>query len=49
MFNLFDAHDADITYYYVSRLQGESSEDVNDCHIHPVEHRELRVSWRYAF
>ncbi|MCJ2184373.1 TonB-dependent receptor [Novosphingobium sp. 1949] len=47
--NLFDAHDADITYYYASRLQGESADGVDDYHIHPVEPRELRVSWRYAF
>lgn len=47
--NLFDARDADITYYYTSRLQGEATDGVDDYHIHPVEPRQFRVSWRYSF
>ncbi|WP_238995273.1 TonB-dependent receptor [Sphingomonas solaris] len=46
--NLFDARDADITYFYASRLQGEPAGGVEDRHIHPVEPRQLRVSMRYS-
>ncbi|MBC7052002.1 TonB-dependent receptor, partial [Salmonella enterica subsp. enterica serovar Enteritidis] len=35
--NVFDAKDADITYFYTSRLQGEPSGGVDDYHLHPVE------------
>ncbi len=45
--NLFDARDADITYFYASRLRGEPAEGVEDRHIHPVEPRQVRVSLRY--
>ncbi len=45
--NLFDARDADISYYYASRLPGEPAEGVEDRHIHPVEPRQMRVSLRY--
>ena len=45
--NLFDARDADITYYYPSRLPGEPADGVEDRHIHPVEPRQIRVSIRY--
>lgn len=47
--NLFDSKDADITYFYASRLQGEPGEGVEDYHLHPVEPRQVRVSWRYSF
>ncbi len=47
--NLFNARDSDITYYYTSRLQGEATDGVDDYHIHPVEPREVRVSWQYNF
>lgn len=46
--NLFGARDADISYYYASRLPGEADEGVEDRHIHPVEPRQLRVSLRLA-
>ncbi len=45
--NLFGARDADISYFYASRLPGEPAEGVEDRHIHPVEPRQLRVSLRY--
>lgn len=48
MFNLFDARDADITYFYESRLRDEVS-GVEDLHLHPVEPRQLRVSARFRF
>lgn len=47
--NLFDARDADISYFYASRLQGEPAEGVEDRHIHPVEPRQARLSVRYRF
>ncbi|MES1995291.1 MAG: TonB-dependent receptor [Pseudomonadota bacterium] len=47
--NVFDAKDADITYFYTSRLQGEASGGVDDYHLHPVEPRQVRVSLRYGF
>jgi len=47
--NLFDAKDADITYFYASRLQGEPAGGVEDRHIHPVEPRQVRASIRFAF
>lgn len=49
LLNLFDAKDADITYYYASRLQGEASDGVEDYHLHPVEPRQVRLSWRRTF
>ncbi|MDE8653605.1 TonB-dependent receptor [Novosphingobium album (ex Liu et al. 2023)] len=49
MLNLFDARDADITYFYASRLPGEPAGGVEDRHLHPVEPRQVRVSLRYAF
>jgi len=48
VFNLFDTQDADITYFYESRLPGEPS-GVEDRHFHPVEPRQVRVSLRYSF
>lgn len=48
VFNLFDARDADITYFYESRLPGEAS-GVEGRHFHPVEPRQVRASLRYTF
>lgn len=47
--NLFGARDADISYFYASRLPGEPAESVEDRHIHPVEPRQVRVSLRMGF
>ncbi|MBB4087535.1 TonB-dependent receptor [Sphingomonas carotinifaciens] len=47
--NLFDSRDADITYFYASRLPGEPAEGVDDYHLHPVEPRQVRASIRYSF
>ncbi|MCA1660620.1 MAG: TonB-dependent receptor [Novosphingobium sp.] len=49
LLNAFDAKDADITYFYASRLSGEPAEGIEDRHLHPVEKRQLRVSARLAF
>lgn len=48
VFNMLGAKDADITYFYASRLPGEA-EPVEDRHLHPVEPRQVRLSLRYAF
>lgn len=48
-FNLLDRHDADIAYYYPSRLNGEPSSGVNDIHVHPVEPLSARVTLTARF
>lgn len=47
--NLLDAKDADITYYYASRLPSEPAGGVDDYHFHPVEPRQVRLSVRMTF
>jgi outer membrane receptor protein involved in Fe transport len=49
LFNLFDAREPDISYFYASRLPGEPAEGVEDVHFHPVEPRQVRASLRLAF
>lgn len=44
VFNLFDARNSDIDYFYTSRLKGEPASGVADIHSHPAEPRELRLS-----
>lgn len=48
VFNLLDAKDSDVEYFYASRLPGEPSGGVEDVHFHPLERRSARlvVSWR---
>lgn len=48
LFNLLDARDSDITYFYESQLPGETA-PVEDRHFHAVEPRQLRVSVQYRF
>jgi hypothetical protein len=48
VFNVLDRRDADIDYYYASRLRGEAAA-VNDLHFHPMEPRSVRVSLGYRF
>ena len=54
--NLFDSKDADIQYFYESRLQGEIGPDPQnplpptaDTHLHPAEPRQLRGTLRVRF
>lgn len=47
--NLLNARDADISYFYASRLPGEAADGVDDRHIHPVEPRQVRASLRFSF
>jgi hypothetical protein len=49
VFNLLDARDSDIDYYYASRLPGEPSDGVNDIHLHPTLPRTARVSLILGF
>jgi hypothetical protein len=44
VFNLLDAADSDIDYYYTSRLPGEPAGGVDDIHFHPTLPRTARVS-----
>jgi len=55
-FNLLDRRDADIQYYYASRLPAPFSPTgateagaVEDVHFHPMESRTLRLWLEYAF
>ncbi|MFS2318285.1 TonB-dependent receptor [Maricaulis sp. D1M11] len=48
VFNLFDSADADITYFYESRLSGEAA-GVEDRHLRSVEPRQLRASVTWHF
>jgi hypothetical protein len=48
VFNLLDAEDNDISYFYESQLPGEP-EPVADIHFHPVEPRTLRVTATFRF
>ncbi len=48
VYNLLDSKDADITYFYASRLAGEA-QGVDDIHLHPVEPRQVRASLRVQF
>ena len=49
IFNLLNAADSDIDYYYVSRLPGEPVDGVADVHTHPTLPRTLRVSLHFGF
>ena len=48
LFNLLDARDSDIDYYYRSRLPGKPLTGVEDIHFHATLPRTARVnrSWR---
>jgi hypothetical protein len=49
VFNLLDARDSDIDYYYTSRLPGEAAGGVGDVHLHPAVPRTARVSLMVGF
>jgi outer membrane receptor protein involved in Fe transport len=49
VFNVFNATDSDIDYYYESRLRGEPADGVGDIHLHPTLPRTARVSLMFAF
>ena len=49
VFNLFDAQDSDIDYFYASRLPGEPVDGVDDIHSHPTLPRTARLSLSVGF
>jgi hypothetical protein len=49
VFNLFDAEDSDIDYFYRSRLRGEPAGGVDDIHFHPTLPRTARVNLIVGF
>ena len=49
IFNLLNARDSDIDYYYASRLPGEPAGGVNDIHFHPALPRTVRVGFVVGF
>ena len=49
MFNLLNARDSDIDYYYTSRLPGEPADGVEDIHFHPTLPRTARLSLIVGF
>lgn len=48
-FNILDAQDSAIDYYYTSRLPNEPSAGVNDIHFHPIESRSIRATLQASF
>jgi outer membrane receptor protein involved in Fe transport len=49
VFNLLNAADSDIDYYYTSRLRGEPAGGVDDIHLHPTLPRTARLSLTIGF
>jgi TonB-dependent receptor-like protein/carboxypeptidase family protein len=49
VFNLLNARDSDIDYYYASRLIGEPAGGVDDIHLHPTLPRTARVNMIVGF
>ena len=49
VFNVLNARDSDIDYYYASRLPGEPSGGVTDIHLHPTLPRTARINLVVGF
>jgi hypothetical protein len=49
VFNLLDADDSDIDYFYTSRLRGEPAEGIEDIHLHPTLPRTMRIALTVGF
>jgi outer membrane receptor protein involved in Fe transport len=49
IFNLFDAEDSDVDYFYTSRLPEEPAGGIADIHLHPTLPRTARVSLILGF
>jgi hydrogenase/urease accessory protein HupE len=49
VYNILDRQDDGITYYYGSRLPGESSAGADDFHFHPVEPVSFRMGFTAKF
>ena len=48
LLNVLNERASDIQYFYNSRLPGEAAGGVGDVHFHPVEPRQLRVSFGWG-
>lgn len=49
VFNLLDAKNSDIDYFYTSRLPGEPAGGVEDIHLHPTLPRTARIGLIIGF
>jgi outer membrane receptor protein involved in Fe transport len=49
VFNVLNAKDSDIDYFYTSRLPGEPADGVDDIHLHPTLPRTARVNLIVSF
>lgn len=49
MLNSLDAEDADIQYFYASRIGAEPVGGIEDVHFHPIEPRQLRFTITWGF
>jgi outer membrane receptor protein involved in Fe transport len=49
LFNILDAADSDIDYFYTSRLRGEPEGGIDDVHFHPMLPRTARLTLTVAF
>jgi hydrogenase/urease accessory protein HupE len=49
VFNILNRNDANITYFYGSRLPGENANGVDDFHIHPIEPVSFRLGFTAKF
>ena len=49
VYNILNRNDANITYFYGSRLPGESANGVDDFHFHPVEPVSFRLGFTAKF
>jgi outer membrane receptor protein involved in Fe transport len=49
VFNILNRNDANITYFYTSRLPGENPNGVDDFHIHPIEPVSFRMGFTAKF
>jgi hypothetical protein len=49
VFNLLNAPDSDIDYFYTSRLPGEPLEGIADIHTHPTLPRTARLDFIIGF
>ncbi|GGE02886.1 TonB-dependent receptor [Polymorphobacter glacialis] len=47
--NLLQSRDAEINYFYASRLPGEPDSGIEDIHLKPVEPRQLRIAGTMRF
>jgi hypothetical protein len=48
-FNVFNARQSDLDYFYRSRLPGEPVDGVDDVHTHPALPRSVRLTLALGF